>query len=538
MQAKISKNYMTEHENFFKTIKVNKKFVSEVPIEEIAKWTPRNPILIDAPTGSGKNTFILKHCIPRAKEDGKNCLIISNRIAVSTQQKIIYLKKADPHKLETMTERGLIEEENFGNLKIITYHRLKSFIEEPSNKSWIKDLKYVVMDETHFFVADALFNEFSGWNLEMIAKEFSHCMRIYMTATPWDVMHPIWEAEKKFYPSLRYRYSSSYSLDQQLSEHLCLHYHFPRDFSNYAINFITKLDDLKPIINQNLDEKWLIFIDNKTKGAEFAASVKAAYIDAEKKSGNLWKEIMEKENFSDRILVSTSVLDCGVNLKDDSLRNIAIFTESRTSMIQMLGRKRCGDGESVNLWIYNIEKEDAQKKLDQYRKLYSWYDKYDACTDYADLKELERTLWRETNPSARKLFYIAGTLQQNSIARYALDLKIDFFESIADGKKSFPEYVYDWLGQERKPIESKYDKLISFCDKYLDKVLSENECSTLRRLIVLAYREAGFNEPQKSRLDELKERALNNRLNSLEIPYNIANLEQKWILHRKVKEDI
>lgn len=88
LSAKIVYPYQTDYTpNFYHTIRMNCNYVVDGLKEKVDSWDSRNPIFIDAPTGSGKNTFIREVCIPRALQSGRNILIVSNRIALSTQQK-------------------------------------------------------------------------------------------------------------------------------------------------------------------------------------------------------------------------------------------------------------------------------------------------------------------------------------------------------------------------------------------------------------------------------------------------------------------
>ena len=122
------------------------------------------------------------------------------------------------------------------------------------------------------------------------------------------------------------------------------------------------------------------------------------------------------------------------------------------------------------------------------------------------------------------------------MARFSIERKIDFYKNIIEGKTTFQNSVQEWLG---KPIEqpSRYvDKLIDFCNEHLGNHLSENECKKLRFLIVKSYEEAGNKEPQKSRLSDLKERALNTRLAAIGIDFKIVSTNQQWILCKSSEE--
>ena len=56
------------------------------------------------------------------------------------------------------------------------------------------------------------------------------------------------------------------------------------------------------------------------------------------------KQLESKQLFSCKVLISTSILDCGVNIVDDAVQNIVIFEIEKTTFIQMLGRVRVQSG--------------------------------------------------------------------------------------------------------------------------------------------------------------------------------------------------
>jgi len=57
----------------------------------------------------------------------------------------------------------------------------------------------------------------------------------------------------------------------------------------------------------------------------------------------------------------TKVLDNGVNIKDDELKHIVIYTNNQTEFIQMLGRKRRKDDEIVNLYLKHRSEDEMYR---------------------------------------------------------------------------------------------------------------------------------------------------------------------------------
>lgn len=65
----------------------------------------------------------------------------------------------------------------------------------------------------------------------------------------------------------------------------------------------------------------------------------------------MYNDLVDNQRFNQRILISTSVPDCGVNIIDKDVNNIVIACDDESDFIQMLGRKRVDYDEKVNLYI-------------------------------------------------------------------------------------------------------------------------------------------------------------------------------------------
>ena len=69
-------------------IEMPDNWVSDELKEKLRAWCPIQPVLISAPTGRGKTSFVkevAKFC--RTKVPGKKVLLLENRTAIASQQK-------------------------------------------------------------------------------------------------------------------------------------------------------------------------------------------------------------------------------------------------------------------------------------------------------------------------------------------------------------------------------------------------------------------------------------------------------------------
>ncbi|MBQ5608401.1 MAG: DEAD/DEAH box helicase family protein, partial [Oscillospiraceae bacterium] len=289
-------------------------WVKDALESEVDYWRSCQPVLLDAPTGCGKTTFVYDVLVKGAMEKGKNLLLISNRLALSLQQKKAIQKITGIPSKGHLTDEGLQAQEDFGAVRVITYHRLPALVKDPENAKWLGNVAFVVADEVHFFTADALFNPRTGYYLSLICKHFQHAVRLYMTATPDDIFIPLEEQETYACRVHRMIYP--------LIKRNCVHYHFQRMPAPCQLHFFNELNDLLPRIEEASSERWLIFVDSKIKGKAFADTLgtKALYLDADSKGSEEYRTLLLQESFQQQVLITTSVFDNGINISDPTLK--------------------------------------------------------------------------------------------------------------------------------------------------------------------------------------------------------------------------
>ena len=147
------------------------------------------------------------------------------------------------------------------------------------------------------------------------------------------------------------------------------------DYSQYDVYYYNKINELIELINQTPNDKWLIFSMNKDEGEELAENINkriekdtAIFLDSKfvhsndknvlkndklLKRKNIYNEIRDNNKFSCRVLISTTVLDNGVSIHDSDLKHIVLPSHNKTEFLQMIGRKRLADNETVKLYIKN-----------------------------------------------------------------------------------------------------------------------------------------------------------------------------------------
>lgn len=533
-------------EDFYCNHEVQSRSVKDGLMYEVDHWHPECPVLIEAQTGLGKTTFVYEELIPRALAQKKNVLIISNRIALSVQQKIKLMKKNKDPRLEMLSDLGIQKCEDFGAIRIITYHRLHALLTDKELIKWRDQLLYVVADEAHFFTSDALFNRYCGAILWDITKCFERAIRVYLTATSWDVLKPLGDAEEANHFNALGSITGTTMVCRQFHRYI-----FPFDYSAYSLQFVSKLEDLTTCIQQNRKEKWLVFCNSKDKGKTFATSLGnfADYIDAEvkeeKDKKEVWQKLVKDEQFEKQVLVTTAVLDCGVNIHDESVKNIVVCADNRTSLLQMVGRKRLAPQEKVSVWIVEPNSQALSARAKKYEKQLELIQQFEYLKTPKKQASFLNRLLENSDPSDNVLFYVSRTqpfgqnkgsleVRKNELAEYAIRRRKAFLDKLTSGKTTFQKEVNNWFGKTTEDSVDTLERLEEFYQANEGKVISQEQIPILRKLIVDLYRESGYKEPQKTRIGTLGVDALNNRLEKIpNASYHIEETpEKEWKLVR------
>lgn len=428
--------YQNEYKWLTDAIRGNNNELDDVTLFRVIEtWCCEIPVIISAQTGYGKNMFVSRTLVKKIfTETGykRKILILSNRIALSRQNKIDYLdflynlthdtyfKKI----AEKFSETGL---DNFIDFKIVTicsYQQLYEMnIKKTSEENLINLEKffYVVCDECHFFTSDALFNTHTDEILEYIVENAKNAVRIYMSATVENVFEPLLRAESKFANEKftnaknllqlsnpdqvdklniaqaisrgEYQWTNNVSdvienrqnniaeAIEKTRQHLYLSVEFYYVSRNYSyIENIFEYNTLTEVLSllAKSQDKNLIFIsktfsssDEKEISEIFKTDNKTvAFLSREKINTNaqcksIYNKIISDKKFDEDVLITTSVLDNGIDLKDSSICNVVIDVPDRTEFLQMLGRVRVSDNQKINLFVPKYDVNSLKKIFEQ-----------------------------------------------------------------------------------------------------------------------------------------------------------------------------
>ena len=376
------------------------KYLTDLIGDKYRKWGNRK-ILISAPTGLGKTTFIVKILLPYLQSQGRKLLILCNRRLLRDQYwNDLVRQYSDFTDLEE-------------SVQLMTYQELaQKCRNQNSINSILSDFQTIVCDECHYFYSDSDFNGFGTFALlQMIVSAGLNKQIIFLSATMEEVK-PLIEQVITNIGVVEMPDGSLHkkkNLNYEPSEPLYMDFSVYADYQRFQCLSMPDEATLCDYL-ANSQKKSLVFIDSKERACKMRGRlVKVG------KLGSQDVEILHSDNIDSpcnrklvqhlsichkllpKILITTAVLDNGVSIHDEEVGNVVILTESKISFLQMLGRVRAESVNRCNL-IFVIRSEDVflnrknkyEQRLAEYKKLEQTNLKL--CSDY-----FEKLIWDNTD---------------------------------------------------------------------------------------------------------------------------------------------
>ena len=472
-------------------------------------------IFISAPTGSGKTYFIFETLLKYLVSESKSMLYLVNRSILKKQLKD-KVKDMSPEisnhihiKLYQEIEKEIkLNEYNAGKSNDCTYDNMKQY------------MKYdcVVCDECHYFLSDSNYNTDTALSFRWIYDYFSKKIKIFMSATIDDIKlyikaYDIIRAKKQ--EQYKYNYIGFDILNKIVEDansfkelyrgmifdkHNYVEYDIERNYDYLNITIINKENIVDCISNSAKTEKWLIFVDNIKFGNHLKKKFKdnaVAFLTSENKNDEeelkVVHDMATKEKTNKRIVIATSVIDNGINIKDIELRNVVIMADTEMEFIQMLGRKR-KDGSTLKLYICKYDKQHFERRLRNTKEKinianeYISYiiekkDNYEyAYNENMAIEHLHIKYMRELAENTTKLNYArsifnvyGGVLYLNLLAYNNLRRLREYYEYVIEqfdtnGESAYVKIQLAWLGMEGKAEDIINNSNVSIEERSLKKV--------------------------------------------------------------------
>lgn len=396
-----------------------KKFLSDIIGEKYLNWIIRfklvspatKKIFITTPTGSGKSYFILHVFLKQVIHQKKRMLYLVNR-------KI--LKEQIENELNYEIERELHKKigNQLGSLKewitVMTYQSIETGLKKDLKKtiSILSNFDILVCDECHYFYVDSNFNTNTELSFDCLQFCFRGKLQIFLSATMNTMKSYIERYSVPPYASLLDLHEKKEPV--QNNQELHEFYEGEADYGYIQLNVFDNNAVLISRIEESVekDEKWLIFVDSIDAGKRLQKEIQnknntlskeVVFIDAsyqkDEETYNQVQFIAENQFSNKKILISTAVMDNGITLKDQELRNLVILADNQETFLQMIGRKR-KDDKVTTVYICKRDVSHFKRRRQEVRKVLEFYDKYEP-----DLKKSLIRYFPENKVFEVKLFY-------------------------------------------------------------------------------------------------------------------------------------
>lgn len=383
--------------------------VSDLIGEDYREWKQGDVVFLSASTGLGKTYWVMNGLYEYARSYDREVAILLNRRILKGQ----VWEDARVHEWERYRDKV--------GLHIFSYQQLEGYGEYSEQaREIIRSCDYVVCDECHYFLADSLFNTRVQKSFDFLMDLYYHSTLVFISATIERVMEPIETQIVALFNErfIRWNKNLDNQHDGSTSGYLDYMeeiggfyksyddceirgdgptvphkriYSYHRDLNNNIhVHHFKVGDDLVPLITDgNYSGKWLVFVADKKKGKELSESIgakmkkKPVYTDSdilnemkydELKDDPAYKEISNIRKsgmFGCDVLITTSVLDNGINIKDPDVKNIVLMTDDEVEFKQMLGRKRfLSEDETIEVFISCGERKTFAARDREYYNVY------------------------------------------------------------------------------------------------------------------------------------------------------------------------
>lgn len=475
---------------------ISAKTVSDKIGQEYKFWNPNDVIFISSPTGSGKTTFVLNELLPYAILKHKRVLYLVNR---SVLKKQLEENRNECARYFRNQGRYLPRIEDW--FEIITYQTLETLIKasvyDPAAFNKVNaylGYDYLIMDEAHYFMSDAVFNTSTETAFSAIMGRIGipsinegKQIRIFMSATVNNVKEYFKLNQSSIeWENSRIRNANAKPVNnnqdgstdesqmilqnQQMQVHYYVReYDVPLEdmYRDLHIHLFDDYNSLEEIVCETKKSKWLIFVDNKEKGEKMNQyildhGIQSVFISAQYKrdpaTSGAVNTIIEERRIDSKVCIMTYVLDNGVSIEDDRT-HIAIFADNKEQFLQCLGRSRLKDYSNAHLYIpkgsnriFAIRKKDLQYTDDFVR----YYDSIvgGVCCMYPQqmCMIIDAMCQNEEyyNAFKRVCYTYGGNIMKNSLSIAQIDYLYKIYDELLSKKDqwAFLRLQLQWINRD------------------------------------------------------------------------------------------
>ena len=329
-------------------------YVTDVIGETYKHWRI-GVVLINAGTGTGKTTFVVKELNEWAEITGTKILYLCNRRALKSQ----VIEQAEvEQKAKTLDDDAPDDSAGEEHLDIWTYQaleKMKLYYPEKLDH-FLRQYRYIVADEAHYFMFDAQFNHDTVVSYDALKALWKDKIVIYMSATA-DYM--FWQLGNMDVVKAEQRYNVD--KDTGYVDKVQLYWNDHR---------------LECWLNSIPDgEKALVFMETtdwvkkwRNKYGDVAVGYCSVHNKNVKKADALndLEACLNNGILQKKYTFTTKVLDNGVDIKDEALKHIFVETWEIDEAMQMFGRKRpLTKDDTCTFYIKGISADRAEQMYKQ-----------------------------------------------------------------------------------------------------------------------------------------------------------------------------
>ena len=453
------------------------KYISEIIGDEYKMWRRGQDIFITAPTGSGKTTFVLEQLLSFAVYNKQKILYLVNRKILKKQLKEKITNNIRPNlrrdNMDFYIPSDVIE--------IETYQTIERKIQDKIDMSYYTKFDYIIADEAHYFYHDATYNTSTflsyHWIMSRDGMPFAPIF-IFISATMDKVKDRIVRNVGK-----NEIFRNKEEKENHLSHRKIREYHYEADYSYIDLHVFDNKDEIIKIILSKRKEKWLVFVLSIDQGRLLERQLldnkmDAVFIDAryDKNIDSMTavEQVATEKKISNRVLIATSVLDNGVSIEDENLRNLIVMADTKEDFMQMIGRKRVQNQEKIKLYICKRSQNHFEQRLNTYvlplLNFIEEYEKLDKNINGSLESNAFDRLLRRVLQNQKTYEYVKGTcylehgyLYMNQFAVEQIDYLNDYYQKLiqrfkSEGELAFLNQQAEWIGISN--IEENYESYV------------------------------------------------------------------------------
>ncbi len=350
------------------------RYVNDVLKKEIwQSWKPGEQVFISAGTGRGKNTFIKKELL--AQRGNQKVVIFENRQSLMQQQIIDIISEIDPKALQCISKENMVIFGAYKNIMIISYQcaALKCMLNDMDFRNFCLQARYLVFDEAHYILDDSPYNKgISFFAQTFLGNFFPNATKIFMSGTMEEIYdyvqymnrfpkEPLDIIEKKEEDFFSDNLSGTAWKLENFNSVLSL----PTDYSYIKPYKYKEMKDICYQVSQtSANEKWLVFVKSIRDGEELKARLESIcndsvyFLSADNKNDDenaeIYNQLIRECRFDCRVLIATTVIYNGINVKDSAVKHIVVPFSSMSVVKQLMGRKRVAENETVKVYFPDV----------------------------------------------------------------------------------------------------------------------------------------------------------------------------------------